>query len=421
MPSNDDQMLFLGRTNFRDVRQRFGIRREDRRYHTYIIGATGTGKTTLLENLIYQDVLNGEGVAVLDPHGDMVRRLASRIPEFRKRDLVYFNVPDPKCPYGFNPVESVAPDRRALAAEGVLESFKKIWDTTWGPRMEHFLRNTLLTLLDQPKATLADVSRILHDPAYRAQALTHVTNPEVLKFWRLEFASYQMRFRAEAVAPILNKVGAFLIDPNLQRIFTRTENTLDIRKLMDEKKILLVNLAKGVLGPTNSSLLGAMLVSRFGVAALSRADQPALARQDFYLYLDEFQNFTTLSTADILSEVRKYGLAMILSHQYLTQLDEQVRDAILGNVGNIISFRVGAKDADVLEKVFYPEFSSDDLIHLPNYSMYLRLMVNGEVVKPFSANTLTPLIAEQIVSWLSRLGGYAVRFASSVFRWWIEP
>ena len=386
----DNRVTYLGHTNFRNQRQTFGIKRKDRRSHTYIIGKTVTGKSTLLENMIYQDILNGEGMAVLDPHGDFIDRMVEMFPEKRKPDLIYFNVPDPACPIGFNPLAAVPPYRRALMASGILESFKKIWDKTWGPRLEHILRNTLLTLLDQPQATLGDIRRLYYDDGFRREAVARVTNPQVKEFWTKEFAAYPVRYRAEAVLPILNKVGAFLADPNLQRVLMRPESTFDVRFMMDEGKILLVNLAKGKLGADISSLLGSLLVSQLGLAALSRADIPEKERRDFYLYLDEFQNFTTLSMASMLAELRKYRLSLILAHQYLGQVEPEIREAILGNAATIIAFRIGLLDARLLEKEFHPAFTELDLINLPNYSIYLKLMIDGTVSKPFSADTLPP-------------------------------
>ena len=412
--SKPDVSAFIGRTNHRNIRLKFGIRKADRRYHMFLIGQTGTGKTSLLENLIVQDMTNGEGVAVLDPHGDLVERLIKQIPEHRQKDLIFFDVPDPECPFGFNPLESVPPSKRALAASEMIEAFKKIWEKTWGPRMEHILRNCLLTLLEQPKATLADINKLFRDDSFLQKCLTNVTNPEVRDFWMKEFANFSFKFRSEIVQPIQNKVGAFLSDPTLYRVLTQSERTFDIRKALDEGRIVLVNLAKGKLGGDNASLLGALLVSRIGLGALSRADQPEEARRDFYLYIDEFQNFTTLSMVNILSELRKYRLNMVIANQYLDQLEPEIKDAVLGNVGNIISFRVGLNDAKVLEKVFSPEFSQTDLVNLSNHSVYLRLMIDGSVSKPFSAETLPPKIfglqaIARFTSLCARFWGWARR------------
>jgi hypothetical protein len=384
----DNCITYIAQTNFRNERKTFGVKRADRRAHMYIIRKTGTGKSTLLETLIQQDMENGEGLALLDPHGDLVEKVLRAVPEKRKDDLIYFNVPDRANILGFNPLERVAPEQRSFAAAGLLDAFKKIWADSWGPRLEHILRNAFLTLLDQPEATLADVLRLLDDLAFRREVSRRVYNTQVRDFWLREYENYPPRLRAEAIAPLQNKVGAFLTDPLLNRILTQKRSAFDLRRVMDEGKILLVNLAKGKIGADASALLGALLVSKIGLAGLSRADVPEESRRDFYLYLDEFQNLATLSLANMLSELRKYRVNMILSHQYLSQLDPQVRDAILGNTGTIISFRLGLTDAEMLAGEFYPFFSARDLINLPNYHIYLKLMIDGVVSQPFSGETL---------------------------------
>ncbi len=387
---SNNPITFLGRTNFRNQGKTFGIRQADRRAHMYIVGKTGTGKSTLLETMIRQDIAADHGLAVFDPHGDLVERVLAAAPETRKQDLVYFNVPDSSRPLGFNPLESVPPEKRALAASGMLEVFKKIWHDSWGPRSEHLLRNALLALLDQPEATLAGILRLMDEPAFRRIAASRVRNAQVRNFWLREYEGYPARFRAEAIAPIQNKVGAFLANPILNAIVTQPRSAFDLRRIMDEGGILLVNLAKGKIGEDVAALLGALLVSRIGLTGLSRAAEPEAGRKDFYVYLDEFQSFTTLSLANMMSELRKYRVNLILAHQYLSQLDEKVRDAILGNVGSTISFRLGLADAEIVGQEFWPEFSKEDLIGLPNYSVYIKLMVNGAVTRPFSAATIAP-------------------------------
>jgi energy-coupling factor transporter ATP-binding protein EcfA2 len=382
-----DDIVFFARTNFRNERRTFGIKRADRRAHLYVIGKTGTGKSTLLETLVRQDVAHGEGLALLDPHGDLAEKVLAGIPEKRQGDLLYLNPVGPE-PLGFNPLESVPPMKRPLAAAGLLEVFKKIWSDSWGPRLEHILRNALLALLDQPAATLGDVLRLFADSAFRRHVASRIQNPHVRMFWVEEYEGYPARFRAEAIAPIQNKVGAFLTNPILHRIVGRAASSFDLRQVMDTGKILIVNLAKGKIGEDAAALLGAMLVSKVSLAALSRAETPESDRRDFYLYLDEFQNFTTLSLASMLSELRKYRVNMVLAHQYLAQLDPQIRNAILGNVGTTISFRVGMEDAEILAKEFYPEFAPVDLVSLPNHCIYLRLMVDGKVSAPFSGDTV---------------------------------
>ncbi len=380
----------LGCTNFRDERRTFGIKQHDRRAHLYAIGKTGTGKSTLLAAMIRQDIEAGHGLAFLDPHGDLVEKIRSRIPASRQADLIDFDAPNRSRPLGFNPLEWVPPANRPLAAAGLVEVFKKIWADSWGPRLEHILRNAVHTLLDQPEATLADILRLLDDPEYRSRAVARVHSPQVRAFWLREYANYPVRFQAEAIAPIQNKVGAFLADPVLHGILTQAKSGFDLRRVMDGGKILLVNLAKGRIGEDSAALLGALLVARMGQTAMSRADQPEEDRRDFHLYLDEFPTFTTDSLATMLSELRKYRVGLILAHQYLTQLDLHVRDAILGNVGTIIAFRLGLSDAEVLAKEFAPVFSVSDLIALPNHHIYLKLMIDGRVSRPFSAETLPP-------------------------------
>jgi energy-coupling factor transporter ATP-binding protein EcfA2 len=386
-----DALTFIGRTNFRNEQRPFGIREADRRAHMYIVGKTGIGKSTLLEMLIRQDVRSGHGAVLIDPHGDLVERVLCGIPESRRDDLIYFNVPDSAAPLGFNPLERVPAAQRPLAASGLLEAFKKLWAEFWGPRSEHILRNALLALLEQPQATLADVLRLFDDRAFRLNAAERVANTHVRNFWLREYEGYTARFRVEAIAPIQNKVGAFLTNPISQRILTRERSSFDLRRVMDEGKLLLVNLAKGKTGEDTARLIGALLVTKIGLAAMSRVDTPEVERRDFYVYLDEFQSFSTLSLANMLSELRKYRASLILAHQYVSQLDLPVRDAILGNAGTIIAFRLGMADAQILEKEFTPEVRAQDLVGLPNYNIYLKLMVNGIISRPFSAETIKPV------------------------------
>jgi hypothetical protein len=383
-----NEVAVFAETNFRNERKPFGIKSGDRLAHMYLIGKTGTGKSTLLETLISQDVAAGRGLALLDPHGDLVERVRERIPAHRRGDVIDFNVPEPAGRLAFNPLERVPREKRSLAAAGMLEVMKKIWADSWGPRLEHILRNSLLTLLDQPEPTLADVLRLLTDAGFRGRAVQRVANGQVRDFWLREYAAYPANFRAEAIAPIQNKVGAFLADPVLNAILTAPKSAFDLREVMDSGKILLVNLAKGRIGEDSAGLLGALLVSRLGFAALSRAEVPPGARRPFYVYLDEFHAFTTGSLATMMAELRKYAVGLVLAHQYLTQLDLQVRDAILGNVGTLVAFRIGLPDAEVLAQAFAPVFGVHDLASLPNYHIYLRLMIDGRVSRPFSGETI---------------------------------
>ena len=381
-------ITLFGRTNFRHIQKPFGIRRDDRLSHMYVVGKTGTGKSTLLKTMIRQDLARGEGLALLDPHGDLVEQVLDAVPDERQKDLVYFNVPDTDRPMGFNPLAGVPPSARPLAASGILQAFQKIWVDSWGPRMEYILRHALLALLDNPGSTLADVLRLFNEKGFRKWVCHKVTNPQVREYWLREFEGYTTRLRAEAIAPIQNKVGAFLSSPVLRNIVTQPRNAFDPRAVMDEGKILLVNLSKGQIGEDNAALLGALLVSRLGLAALGRADATPQERKPFFLYLDEFQTFTTLSLANMVAELRKYGMGLVMAHQYSSQLSEEVRDAILGNAGTMVSFRVGPEDAELLEGEFSPEIRESDLLSLPNYHFYVKLMVNGVVSRPFSADVL---------------------------------
>jgi hypothetical protein len=385
------EIAFFAETNFRNRRTRFGIKLPDRRSHMYVIGKTGVGKSTLLETLINHDLNAGHGLILLDPHGDLVERVLAQVPKDRQSDLIYFNVPDTSRRFGFNPLQNVSEAKRPLAAAGMLAVFKSIWADSWGPRLEHILRNALLALLDQPQSTLADVLRLLNDRNFRRSAMSRVGNGQVKDFWLNEYEGYPQRLKAEAIAPVQNKVGAFLSDPVLNRILTQPRSSFRLREVMDGHKVLLVNLAKGKIGEDSARLLGSLLVARIGLAGLSRADTSENDRRDCFVYLDEFHSFTTLSLAQMLSELRKYGVSLVLGHQYLTQIDEQVRDAVLGNVGTMICFRVGPSDAETLAREFYPEFSMTDLTNLPNYHIYLKLMIDGAVSRPFSAQTLAGL------------------------------
>lgn len=356
----------------------------------YIIGKTGTGKTTFIENMIVSDIRAGNGLAVIDPHGDLAEDLLNFIPKRRINETIYFNPSDLEYPIAFNPLEKVDRDKHHLVASGLISVFKKIWHDFWGPRMEHILRHAILALLEYPGSTLLDLSSMLIDKDFRKKVLEKVTNPQVRDFWFTEFERYSAFFRSEAISPIQNKVGQFLAIPLIRNIVGQTQSSIDFRKIMDKGYILIANLSKGRIGEDNCALLGAMILTKIQLTALSRGDISESKRRSFYLYVDEIHNFLTLSFADILSESRKYGLNLILTHQYIEQLDEKIRSAILGNVGTIISFRIGTADAKYLAREFYPVFNETDLINLPNHHIYLKLMINGITSKPFSAITLPP-------------------------------
>jgi type IV secretory pathway TraG/TraD family ATPase VirD4 len=383
-------VTYLGRTDFRNDKRLFGIKREDRFSHVYIIGKTGTGKSTLMERMALQDLECGNGFALIDPHGDLVERIADRIPPKRLLDVVYLDAADPTQPYGYNPLRQVRPDRIALAASGMMEVFAKLWPEAWGVRMEHILRNVLMALLEQPATTLHDVLRIITDTKFRKSIAASLRNETVRAFFQKEFDRFTFGYRADGIAPIQNKVGAFLADPLLNRILTAPKVDLHIRRIMDEGQVLLVNLAKGRIGEDSSSLLGGLLVTTIGLAGYSRAEIDPTRRRDFFVYVDEFQSFTTLAMANMLSEMRKYRLGFTVAHQYLAQLEPDVRHAVLGNTGTIISFRVGAEDAPYLSREFPNAFDETDLVQLPNHHVYLKLMIDGAPSLPFSAVTIHP-------------------------------
>jgi hypothetical protein len=387
---SESEITMFAQTNFRNNPTAFGIKRADRRAHLYILGKTGTGKSTLMESLMLDDLRKGFGFALLDPHGDLVKRVKARIPWSRKDDVIDFDVTDSSQPYGFNPLAHIPADKRPLACSGLIQVFKHLWNDSWGPRLEYILRNSLLTLLDYPDSTLADILKLLSDRDFRKKVIPYISNDQIKEFWIKEFDKYPERLRAEAISPIQNKVGAFLSHPVLQKILTNPEKPLSLRKIMDEGKILLVNLSKGSIGEDTSNLLGSLLISRFDLAALSRANIPEDERRDYSLYLDEFHSFTTQSLVLMLSELRKYRLSLVLAHQYLTQLEPSIKDAILGNIGTLIIFRIGAIDAEVFAQEFAPAFKQSDFTNLPNFHIYLKMMIDGKISSPFSAITLPP-------------------------------
>lgn len=383
-------------TDFRGEHKKFGIKRADRRYHMYVIGKTGMGKSTLLKNLIISDMRAGENLALLDPHGDLVEDLLDFVPEERLEEVVYFNPADTERPMGLNVLENIDPSKRHLVASLLISIFKKLWSEFWGPRLEYILRNTVLSLLSFEGSTLLDVSRMLTNKDFRSVVVGKVKNPELRNFWLNEFEKYSTSFRMEAISPILNKVGQFLVYPILRNIIGQKKSTFSIGKIMNEKGILLANLSKGKLGEDISALLGSLLITSIELEALKRAEVLEEKRKDFYLYLDEFQTFQTLSIADTVTEARKYCLNLILAHQYLDQLTEEIRSAVFGNVGTIISFQTGAEDAECLVKEFHNLIAVEDLLNLPRYHVYLKLVIDGVASRPFSAVTLPP--AESSVS-----------------------
>jgi energy-coupling factor transporter ATP-binding protein EcfA2 len=388
---NPDRITYFAATDSRGKRTPFGLKAKDRARHMYVIGKTGMGKSTLLENMAIQDIQNGEGMAFIDPHGSAVESLLEYIPEHRIKDVVYFAPFDLDQPMAFNIMEDVGYDKRHLVVSGLMATFKKIWIDAWSARMEYILTNTLLALLEYPDATLLGVNRMYTDKAYRNKVVENVKDPVVKDFWVKEFAAFGDKYTQEATPAIQNKIGQFTSNPLIRNIIGQPKSSFDIRTLMDEKKILLINLSKGLVGDTNMRLLGSMLTTRIFLGAMSRAElspRELDQAQDFYFYVDEFQNFANDTFAEILSEARKYHLNLIIAHQYVEQMEEQVRAAVFGNVGTTVSFRVGPFDAETLETIFMPEFVKEDLVNLGFAQIYLTLMIDGVGSRPFSAITL---------------------------------
>jgi hypothetical protein len=386
-------VTYFARTNARSphMRRTFGIKHADRRSHMYVIGKTGTGKSTMIETLALQDIERGEGLTIVDPHGSLAERVRDAIPEHRRKDLIYFDPSDPDQPYRYNPLASVSPEKRPLAVALLIEVLQKLWgEKAWGNKMENTLRQSLLALMDQDHATLPDVLRLLSDDSYRKSILDKIRHEPVANFWRHEYPAYPAQYRITANAPILNKVSAFLSYPTLHKVLTEPGDMLDFRDIMDNRKILLVNLSSGKLGLDAAHLFGAMIVTSIALAGFSRADTPQEERVDHFLYLDEFQNVTTLTMTNMLSELRKFRLSLILGHQYIHQLETDVQHAVFGNAATIVSFRVGVKDAPLLAQEFAPKFEAIDLLNLPNHDIYIKLMIDGTPSQPFSATTLPP-------------------------------
>jgi len=388
--NDNDSITPFAITDFRDVKRCFGIKEKNRAGHMYVIGKTGTGKSTLIQNMAASDIKRGHGMALIDPHGDLTRAVLDLVPKRRVKDVVYFNPADLDCPIAFNPLEKVEPDKSHLITSSLVTVFKKISGDFWGPRMEHILRNSILALMDHPESTLMDIPLLLTDRYFRALIVDKITNPVVKNFWVLEFEKYSAWLRSDATAPILNRIGQFLSSPLIRNIVSQPKSAFNLRQIMDEGKILIVDLSKGKIGDDNCALLGSLLVIKLQLAALSRADLPEEKRRYFHLFIDEIHSFLTMSFIDILSEARKYKLYLVMSHQYIDQLDERVRSAIIGNVGTIIAFRVGAEDARFLAKEFHPTFSETDLVNIPNHHIYLKMMIDGHTSNAFSAITLPP-------------------------------
>lgn len=385
----DENISAFGLTNFRGINHQFGMLRYDRSRHMYIIGQTGAGKSGTLELLALSDIFHGQGYAIIDPHGDFATDNLKFIPGGRINDVVYFNPADTAYPLGFNPLEVTDPAHKTNISSEVIGVLKRMFGESWGPRLEYILRYTILALLDRPETTMLDITRMLTDKKFRKETLSYCTDTVVLQFWNVEFNSWTEKFQAEAIAPVLNKVGAFTANPVIRNIIGQPKSTFNIREIMDEGKILIVNLSKGLIGEDNASILGSFIVTKIQLAAMSRSDIPDIKdRRPFYLYVDEFQNFATDSFATILSEARKYGLNLTVANQYISQMSETVRNAVFGNVGTMITFRVSADDSPILAKQFEPQFEANDLLQMHNRNFVINMVINGEKTPAFSARTL---------------------------------
>lgn len=391
----EDNLTLLGESVFHGHRMQFGIRPDDRRRHVYIIGKTGMGKSTVLENMIYSDIVGGKGVGVIDPHGDLINAALRFMPKARMNDVILIDPADRDFPIAFNMLECADPAQRPLIASGLMSVFLKLWPEAFSGRMEYILRNTLLALLENEGTSMLGILRMFADDGYRAKIVENVTDPVVNTFWTAEFPSWSDKYRTEALASIQNKVGQLMSTPVMRNIVGQVKSRVNLRQAMDSGKVVLVNLSKGRIGEDVSAFLGSMLVTKFQIDAMSRADVPEKDRRDFYLYVDEFQNFATESFATILSEARKYRLNLTMAHQYVGQLiigqgNTTLRDAVFGNVGSILSFQVGSDDAEVLSQQFEEMVSQKDILSLPKYHAYVRLMIDGIPSKPFSVGTLPP-------------------------------
>ncbi len=387
-PSTQETLSPVAATNFRGHNTMFGMPRSDRGRHLYVIGQTGTGKSGLLELLTISDIYSPYGFAVIDPHGDYALNILKRIPAERAADVVYFNPADTDFPMGFNPLEIYDPKLKTHTSSELIGVIKRMFDYSWGPRLEYILRYCLLALLEYPQATMLDITRMLTEKKFRNEVLQYVHDPVVRNFWTIEFASWNDKFMTEAIAPILNKIGAFTANPLVRNIIGQPKSSFNIRQIMDERKILIVNLSRGLVGEDNAALLGALLVTKVQMASMSRADIPGEQRMPFYLYVDEFQNFATDSFATILSEARKYGLNLTVANQYIAQMIPEVRDAVFGNVGSIISFRTSADDASTMMKYFEPKFTDHDMVHMNNRHFAVSMTIGGEKMQAFSAVSL---------------------------------
>jgi hypothetical protein len=385
-----NRIVYFAETTHRNAGVRFGIKQADRRSHFYIVGKTGTGKSHLLRFMLLQDITNGDGCMLIDPHGDLARSVLSEIPSALREQCLWCDFSDPETPWRLNPLQAANKKNGALLVAGIIETFSKLWPDGWGPRSEHVLRNALFTLLEVKGSTLADIGRLLSDRSFRESIVPQVRNSAVKEFWTKEYDRYSPGFRSVVAAPLQNKLGALLTNPITRTILTQPGDQLELNSLMDHRKIVLVNLDKGRIGAGPAEALGSLLLTQIGLAGLARSQFPEQQRKDFVVYVDEFHLFTTLALVNMLAELRKFRVALVLANQHLAQLQPAIREAVLGNTGTLVSFRVGGTDAGLLVKEFAPVFSATDLTTLPKYEIYVRLLIDGIASRPFSARTLAP-------------------------------
>ena len=395
-----NHITYFGETDARNKKIKFGIKAKDRLKHVYVIGKTGMGKSTILENMAIQDIQNGNSIAFVDPHGGTAEKLLEYVPEHRIKDVVYFAPFDIDYPISFNVMEDIGAEKRHLVVSGLMSAFMKLFgEESFSDRMQYILQNTILALLEYPGATMLGINKMLVEKEYRNKVIANISDPSVKTYWTKEYAGYTERFAAEAIPAIQNKIGQFTSNPLIRNIIGQEKSSFDFRDIMDKGKIMIINLSKGRVGESNANLIGSMLITKIYLAAMSRADnnEQELAKlPNFYLYVDEFQSFANKSFADILSEARKYKLNLTIAHQYIEQMEEEVRDAVFGNVGTMVTFRVGAFDAEVLEKEFAPTFEAADLVNLGIYQIYLKLMIDGVSSQPFSAKGMAPIARPEI-------------------------
>ncbi len=377
-------IIYFAETNYRNSKNVFGIMQHDRLLHTYILGKTGTGKTNLLQTQILQDLQMNNGCCVIDAHGDLIESIFNKIPPERIKDVIYLDIPNPNHNFKFNPLIKAPYEKRTLIASLTLDVLEKMWKSAWGTKLEHILRYCLLTLLDQNEANLSDIVKLLEDEKYRNECIKNVKNGDIRRFWIKEFKQYSKT----DLQPIYNKIGAFMVYPAVRRLLITNTNEISLREILDNRKILLVNVAKGALGEDVTNILGALILNSLSFSAFTRIDIKERERIPFFVYIDEFQNYTSLSLVNMLSELRKFKIGMILAHQYMSQLEDKIKEAVLGNVGTIITFRLGAYDATYFAKEYFPVFDVLDIINLPNYQIYLKMMINGIPSRPFSAKTI---------------------------------